>query len=236
MSASKINLPFTRSGYYLAGLVVLAFAGFWPSYFSKLFNGTLDYAGYFHLHAITALLWIAMLIAQPILIRNKKFALHRQIGKLSYVAFPLLLISVLLLAHSQAHGRDNMAIELFFPFKDLIVLCVAYPIAIYYRRQVEIHARAMIATGIVFIEPALVRLINHQLPEGSGMFGYQMTIACVYGLLILLIFNERKRNKGRWVFPLILGIYLIVHSIILGNIQIGLWERFASWFAQLPLT
>src|ERR1051325_3430348 len=88
---------FHTSGFYFIGLLALSFLGFWKSYFSKFFDGSMDYSGYFHFHAVMMLLWTAMLIAQPILIRKKKLNIHRLIGKASYVIMPMLLISVLLI-------------------------------------------------------------------------------------------------------------------------------------------
>jgi hypothetical protein len=46
---------------------------------------------YFHVHAIMLSLWILVLIIQPILIRKKKLAVHRLIGKFTYVLFPLMI-------------------------------------------------------------------------------------------------------------------------------------------------
>jgi hypothetical protein len=176
-----------------------------------------------------------MLIIQPILIRNKKVALHRLIGKLSYFLFPLIFISVVLLAHNRhSVNEENLDLNLFVPFKDLLILGTAYFIAIRYRHKIDLHARGMIATGIVFIEPALVRLTYHL--SNNYQFALLCTIFILYSLFIFLIIKERHQKKGRWVFPLILGIYMIVHTIIVFNIHIAQWAAFAKWFAALPLT
>lgn len=160
MKPGQPKLRFEISGYYFIGLIALVVLGFWPSYFAKFFNGTADFNFYFHFHASMVILWIAMLITQPLLIRKKKLALHRLIGKLSYVVFPLIFISVILLVHSRHNiDQEDLDIRLFVPFKDLIILATAYYIAIRYRHDINLHARGMVATGIVFIEPALVRFI-----------------------------------------------------------------------------
>jgi hypothetical protein len=78
---SKIRkIKFDLSGYYFIGLVVLVLLGFWPTYFSKFFDKTADLS-----------LWILALIIQPILIRKKKLAVHRLIGKFTYVLLPLMI-------------------------------------------------------------------------------------------------------------------------------------------------
>ena len=98
----------------------------------------------------------------------------------------------------------------------------------------NIHARGMIATGIVFIEPALVRLINNYI--GPFPIACIVSIVIIYTLLGYLIFRERYSKKGRWVFPLILGIYFVVYMIIITQVKIGAWESFTVWFINLPLT
>jgi hypothetical protein len=235
MEPNQPKLRFDNSGYYFIGLFALVLLGFWPSYFAKFFNGTANFNFYFHFHAAMVTLWIAMLITQPLLIRKKKLALHRVIGKLSYVVFPLIFISVILLAHSRHNiDEENLDIGLFVPFKDLIILGTVYFIAIRYRHDINLHARGMVATGIVFIEPALARFVMRSIAPFPN--GYFITIAIIYLILISLMIAERHQKKGRWVFPLVLVLYMLVHSVIIFNIHIGIWEAFCKWFIVLPLT
>ena len=87
-SITKVNrakkIRFEKSGYYFIGLVAIMFLGFWPTYFSKYFDGTANFNLYFHFHFMMASLWIGLLIVQPLLIKRKKLAVHKQIGKLSF--------------------------------------------------------------------------------------------------------------------------------------------------------
>ncbi len=231
METKTQKLRFDLPGYYFIGLVGLILVGFWRSYFSKFYNGTADFTFYFHFHATMVGIWILMLIVQPILIRKKKLEWHRLIGKLSYLVFPLIFVSIILLSHSRKTTfSEDWDIGLFVTFKDLLILGVAYFIAIKNRHQIDLHARGMIATGIVCIEPAAARIPFH--PE----YGYFAVLALVYSVLGILIFIERKQKKGRWVFPLILGLYLMVHSVIIFGIHFSLWQSFGRWFYGLSLT
>jgi hypothetical protein len=239
MPASTSKIRFDYSGYYFIGLVIIVLLGFWPSYFSGFINGTNKFSFYFHFHAFMMSTWIAMLIIQPILIRKKKLSVHKIIGKLSYIIMPLLFVSVLLLVHSRIKGseRNDLGLSIFVPFKDLLILGTVYIIAIRYRHNLQIHARAMIATGIVFIEPALARFMSHSVFKGNdGPWAYFSTIGIIYGLLIILMIVERKQKNARWVFPLVLSMYIIVHSVLIFNIEIPFLNSFAKWFASLPLT
>jgi hypothetical protein len=143
LRSAKPKLRFDISGYYFIGLFALVILGFWPSYFAKFFNGTADFTFYFHFHATMMILWIFMLILQPILIRKKKLQLHRLIGKLSYVLFALMCISIILIIHQRHPPVDekNLDTTLFGQSKNLLIFVIAYFIAIRYRHIVDIHAK-----------------------------------------------------------------------------------------------
>lgn len=240
MNTTKSRKPFTyvNSTNYFVGLFLLAIVGFWPSYFSKFFDGTADFTFYMHFHAVLAVLWIFFLIAQPLLIKKKHFALHRSIGKISYILVPLIYISVLLLAHSRITGEEeNLGLSLWVPFKDLIIFTFGYGVAIRYRKIMPLHARGMIVAGIVLIEPAMVRAIINLFFDGNFVPpAYLVSIGLLYSLLIILIIAERKEKRGRWIFPVTLGLYIFVHSVRLLQYSVPGWEAFAKWFASLPLT
>lgn len=219
---------FDKSGFYFIGLLFISILGFWKSYFSKFFDGSLDYSGYFHFHAVMMLVWTAMLIAQPVLIRKKKLVLHKLIGKASYVVMPLLLFSVLLILNARLKAvpiEEVTFIAILFPFRDFWFLIVFYTIALIYKRNIHIHARAMVATGIVFIEPSLARFI-----------GGPPTWVLILILLITLSILDRKQKSGRWIFPSMLIVFLISYTIMITQIKVPWLDSFVRWFAALPLT
>lgn len=229
-------MTFNKSGYYFILLLILAIIGFWESYFSKLLN---DINSYTHFHAITMLLWIGMLITQAFLIRNKKRDLHRLIGKFSYALVPLLIISLILLAHSQitiknygiSYGRLYV---LFLQLSLLVIFIVAYSLAIINKKSPNHHARYMICTSLTLIDPAIAR-IPLDLP--SLPFTYQVvTFSIINLILLILIFMERKQKNAREVFPLMLLINLIFQTLNLTWTDSKAWDDFALWFALLPLT
>lgn len=233
------KIKFDNAGYYALGLIALTILGFWPTYFSKFFDGTADFNFYFHFHFALSSLWIALLIVQPILIKKKKLSIHRQIGKLSFAILPLFLISVILLKHYLIGGEvtEGSGASMWFLFKNIIVIGVMYIIAMVNRRNVQIHARAMIATGIVFIEPTLGRFIVITLfPEINFMIGLGITFLIMYVLIISLIIIERKQTSGRWVFPFFLMLLMVFHGLFFFQVSFPLLDSIANWFVRLPIT
>jgi hypothetical protein len=222
-------------GYSFILLLAIALLGFWNSYFSRIFNSNYTTEFYIHFHACIALAWILILIAQPLLISKGKIVEHRLVGRISFVVFPVLCISILLLAHHKNASSFPESIKsLFIPFKDLCLLLIAYVSAVVVNKYSRWHYQWMIVTGIVFIEPALVRAISF-VANGSGLSFY-FTIALIYLLLVFLGIGEWRKGKGISCYPFILVYYLICHYIILFEIDIELWSSFASWFLSLPIT
>lgn len=239
MATAKPKILFEKSGYYFIGLFVLAFLGFWNSYFSKFFTAQNDHSFYFHFHAVMMIIWVGLLILQPLLIRSKKFQLHRIIGKTTYIIMPLLLISVLLVLNSRMKSVPMNEVSFtgyLSPIRDIFLLTVTFSIGVYYRRNIHIHARAMIITGIIFIEPALFRFLSRMLFKDMGGTGVLMTIIIVLCLIGTLIFIERHQKKARWMFPSLLAIYFVGYIIIIFEIPLTFLDPFVKWFAALPLT
>jgi hypothetical protein len=238
MAVAQKKLRFDLSGYYLTGLIVLVLLGFWPSYFSKFLDGTANFSNYFHFHATVLIVWMALLIIQPILIRKKKIKIHRLIGIASYFIIPLIFLSIILLTHFRT-PKGNLLKEIdlegaFNSFKDIVILCVAFYIAIKYRKDYQLHARGMIVTGLAFIEPALIRF-NFRIITDTTV-AYLLTIGILYAVFIFLIYKERNQKTARWVFPLALVLYMMAHTFVIVGVDIPVWRNFVTWFSSLALT
>ncbi len=227
---------FQRSGYYFIVLLFLVLIGFWESYFSKLFSGI---NGYKHFHAITMLLWIGMLITQAFLIKYNKRSLHKCIGKFSYGLVPVLVIALILLAHSQITVHDfgityARLYILFLQLSLLAIFIISYVLAIIYRKSPSHHARYMICTSLTLIDPAVARIPLNIPPLP---FDYQvLTFALTDLILLILIFMERNQKHGREVFPIMLALFLTFQGLNLTSTDNIIWDNFSMWFAKLPLT
>lgn len=197
-------------GYFLLLLIPLTIAGFFKTYIVQFPNFQPKNNWFIHLHALIATVWISILIVQPFLILNKKFAIHRIVGKLSYIVFPLLILSFIpqiIRLYNSANARN-----IFFPGADCLLLIIFYSLAIYYRRVSPKHMRYMIATSLVFLGPTIGRI-------GPIWFGWseiltqnvQYTIA--YSILISLIFYDKSHGKDYKPYLVAIGCFL-VHQIV----------------------
>lgn len=192
----------------MMSLFPLVFIAFYKSYFVSFPRFNLKIHFYDHLHAVLATCWILMLVIQPILINNRKYDLHRKIGRLSYLLFPLLILSFvpreIVLFHSDAPD------DLFFPIADTVVLIPLYLLAINYKNYVPYHMRYMISSAFVLLGP-LVGRIGPKWFVWSAIFTQNIQYSLIYGILIGLIIYDRNFKKSRPYFVAI-GLFLL-HQI-----------------------
>ena len=56
-------------------------------------------------------------------------------------------------------------------------------------------------------------------------------------VLLLLIWLDRRTSSGRWVFPVMLMVFLLAQTPALFQLTgQAWWQAFAAWYAALPLT
>jgi len=235
MSTATSKINYDKAGYYILALVAIVLLGFWRSYFSEILAGRSAHGTIFHFHGVMMSIWIAMLIVQPMLIRKKKLAAHRLIGKLSFVVMPLLVLSILLIQHYRGNLYQN-GVNFIGVMDGVIFMSTFYLIAIFNRRNVNVHARAMVCTAITMIQPASDR-VQFNVLEMHMPIVFFVSWAVIYITLIALMIAERKQKGGRWVFPLFFGMHILLVVVTIGGNKFpGIDPAFGKWFLSLPLT
>lgn len=201
-------------GYFFLLLIPLTFLGFYKTYFIQFPSFEENITSFIHLHAIIASIWILLLIVQPLLILNRNNKVYRKIGKLSYIVFPILILSfvpqMIRIINSDAPQF------LFFPLADSVLLILFYSLAIYHRRKVSKHMRYIIGSATVFLGPTIGRIGPH-IFEWSEIVTQNIQYGIIYLILIGLIFYD-KRNKNNYRPYLLILTTWIIHQIIFNMI------------------
>lgn len=155
-------------GYGAIGLVVIAF-GFGLTYAAPMTRGTFIAPWYVHLHGIASLSWVLLFIGQAMLVRGKRTASHRTMGK---IAVPLAL-SILLSGTATAiwAARRDVAqagtiatSALAGTVTGLSLFALMVGAAIVLRRRPDWHKRLALLATIHLLWAAFFRL-RHWLPE-----------------------------------------------------------------------
>ena len=216
--------------YLFVTILAIIVAGFYKSYFSKfpVFTG-LSYVH--HTHSILLLLWLAMLIIQPILIYQKRLDLHRLIGKASYVLVPLIVWSMVAVMRKQylrnlpkMPEARNLA-SLYLPVSALIPFVTLYILAIVYRKKSALHMRYMITSAVALLGPAIGRI-------RFGIHDFNLAVLFAFALgdvfLVGLLVYEYVKGKNYRPYLVSLLICVIFHNAFPWVPNSAGWQ----WIAQ----
>ena len=235
-------MPYRHATWYLLG--VLAFAGlaFWPQYLSKFSTSPAQY----HLHGITATLWVLMLIAQSWTIHRDQRSLHRTMGTMSLVLFPLFLAggSTIFLGMAQRYVEGSPFHVMYGPklawldFVGVGGVAYLYYEALRNRRKVHPHSRYMLATVFFLLPPIFGRLSAIPLgvrgPEDFHKLGTGFQSVNVIVALVAFWLAYRSGKHGR---PFVVaGILTLVAAILFEVIgRMPAWEALFARAAELPV-
>ncbi len=229
---------FDKSYIYFLVFFLFVMLAFWFTYFAKL----LDQKNYrMHLHGVSLILWCLMLISQAYLISTKRIAIHKRLGKFSYVLVPLIIfttVDLLLYKLNSLHTLQTM--DFFFValvVNALIAFMIFYGLAIYNKRKSGIHARFMLCTIFPMFTPATDRIIHiflkplvPLLPTIEGhpiapIAGFLLADLILIGLCIW----DWRSHKRLNVFPFALIVLLLYHYSVLNFYKFQFWKSFSFW-------
>lgn len=230
-----------QSYFYFIGFFILVITAFWATYITRI---TEQPSYRMHVHGAALTLWCVMLVSQAYLIRTKNNALHKRIGKLSYVLVPLILFTTLDLFLYRFSGipklgtLDYHAAALII--NALIAFVIFYGLAIFYRKKSGLHARYMVSTVFPFVTPATDRIIHIYFPstlphfyaiEGTPMVPIAGFLFADLILVVLIIWDWRSHKRLN-VFPFVLLIMLTYHYSVLNFHKFQFWRSFTEWALQ----
>jgi hypothetical protein len=234
-------------GYWFLLFILLVFAGFYHTYFSVLFQPVKPVI---HIHFVLMAVWIAMLIVQPFLIKYKKPALHRLIGRISYVLVPLLLLTTFILirkeyydsiadvekgivpgqsplSHTeilkQAAAQQGIALVYFIWF------FVFYVLAIKNKKKSSVHARYMLATSLSMLGPTVDRMIFFvfKMDKLPGSLPIELVAFCIADLVLAaLLLKDYRENRPAKTLIKALSIYIIGQAIYFSLPGTHIWQMF----------
>ncbi len=224
---------------FTLGLLLLAAGAFWPMYLSKNWAAIDRYT---HAHAVFGTLWMSILVMQPFLILRGIRLAHRMAGRASLLVALAFVISGLLLTHYRVSRMTEAAfakdgIHIYLPLAMAVLFAAACGFGFRWRKSTPVHARFMLSTALLLIDPVLARIMYYYLPPLPSVHLYQgITFALIASVMIYLVMSLPPQAPGRnWYRNYCFGT-VAVFALYFAVPYTGAWLAFVNWFRVLPLT
>lgn len=240
LAAGGAAVPYKRAHWWILGLIVLTGMAFWSGYLSELGQAPLE----FHLHGVTAFLWMVLVAVQSWTIHSGQRQLHHKVGLASFALFPFFLASSLLIAV----GMAKRFVEQASPFHaeyaarlaPLDVVAVGgmayfFYMALRWRRKVHLHARYMFATLVFLLNPVFGRILTDIPPLRIGgpeqlhLFADAVRVGNVAVLGLLFALYRSSAKHGR---PFVEAAGLVAVQMLLFE-TLGRWSAWEQVYPSL---
>jgi hypothetical protein len=227
---------YDRASLLSIGIFIVLFWGFYRTYivFFPSFEG---FEFVQHFHGVMMTLWMACLIAQPLLISRKKYRVHKLIGKISFVLAPLLMISIFGVSRMTfqrnltASTMEDAVAGISLSIPGLIIFAVLYGLAIANRPRTYYHMRYMIGTALLMIGPGLGRvlIVSFEIPPPIGI---SITLAAVSVLAIGLLAVDLVKKRDYKPF-LIVACLMLLQSLLWEIRYTVVWQSVGEVIAKI---
>lgn len=224
---------------FSSGLLLLVPVAFWPMYLSRNW-ATID--RYTHAHAFLGTLWLLVLLFQPILILGGYRLAHRVVGRTSLLVALAFVLSSLLLTHFRVSRMTEAAfakegVYIYLPLAIAALFAAAVVLGIRWRVSAPVHARFMLSTGLLLVDPVVARIMFFYLPRLPSDELYQgITFTLIAAAMVYLVISLPRHALGRiWYRNYCIGAVAIL-ALFFAVPYAGAWLAFVNWFRVLPLT
>lgn len=197
---------------------------------------------YTHAHAALGALWLLILIVQPVLILRGYRLAHRITGRTSLLVALGFVLSGLLLTHFRVSRMTEAAfakegIHIYLPLAVAALFAVACVMGFRWRKSAAVHARFMLSTALLLVDPVLARIMFFYLPRLPSDDLYQgITFTLIAVAMALLVNSLPAHVPGRtWYRNYCLGT-VATFATFFAVPYSAAWLAFVNWFRLLPLT
>lgn len=214
---------------------LIAFVGFWPTYFGPLVSGNVDVSSLLHIHAAVQTAWLALFVMQIVLASTGHLALHMQTGRwimafsVVVCCFSLVVIFERFAGKIAAGEVANAQRQLFGHLREVVWFAAFVLAGWLWRGRPETHKRLMLIATVLLIHPAVGRRMTF-LPQPVPLLLFMI----VWGLPIylMMIYDYAKQRIVHPVY--VIGVLaMLAERLVLPLRTTGTWMTISGWLAQL---
>ncbi|TXS95940.1 hypothetical protein FV139_00035 [Parahaliea maris] len=234
--------PYSSAHWFLAGLVALAAAAFYPSWLLHFVQAS----PLQHMHGLTGAAWLLLLISQSWLARTGYRSGHRWLGRSVLLVAPLFVACGLASIHAMLNSEHPLAVRFgvniaFMNAIALIAFAGFVGAALRDRARPQRHVRWFACSALLLLTPALSRFIGFWVPGllMSSLDQYPVNLRLAQGVLLAVLaglcLHSRWRGAGGEPF-VICGVVVFAQQLGFELAGAGsLWGGFTEWYRQLPI-
>ncbi|HEY8051255.1 MAG TPA: hypothetical protein VIE42_00425 [Steroidobacteraceae bacterium] len=206
MGKQVMERAYRNVGCFLLVLVPIFVAGFWIPYLSEIPKFESSITPAVHVHAVLLFSWIGLLVVQPFAIRYQAFALHRLLGKASFILMSMIVPFALAMIWKEYHEKISAGTTMatarnaeLISAAQLAVIVGVYVLAIIriLRRDVAAHMRYMICIALFLLPPGLARTLGYWFGVGQTTAQTVCLAAIDLCLAALILFDRRRQLNAQ---------------------------------------
>ncbi len=226
--------------------VVIAFAGFTPTYWRPIVFGARHVPAMFHIHGALLFAWTLFYLAQTAWVASGRTARHRAWGLAGISLFTLVACSIVLLkitglrlAEAEGFGDAGRRFAT-VPLFGLVLEVGLFVAAIANVHRPQVHKRLMLVLMAGTMIPAIARVFMTLLAPPGAMGPPPPAVvlgpAVVASLLVGFALLYERRTTGRWQPVYGIGVLAILAESGLAVLiaPTPAWLAFAGWLQHLP--
>jgi hypothetical protein len=220
-----------RTFYIAMALAVVAsvFAGFARTYFLRPYFWPNSLAPYIHVHGAAFTTWIALFVAQVVLIATRRTDVHRRLGwvaaGLAALMIPIALTTAVLSGQRNVAAGNAAGARIFFavPVFSMITFLILTAAAVYCRQRPETHKRLMLLATINILDAAIARWPLALI--ASTAWTYYVVTDLFIVAAIAYDYASRKRLYAAYVWGGLLVVGMQAGRELIG--RTAMWQSFA---------
>jgi hypothetical protein len=226
----------------IIALVIVA-AGFGPAMIDTA-SRRAPLTGFIIAHGVMTLGWLALYLAQTVLVATGRVHLHRRLGTTGAVlAVPIILVGYQTTITMVRRGFDlsgdllgrigvpdatRLLGSTVFPLGGLVQFGVLVAVALLYRRRPEIHKRLMVLAVVILMAEPLAHLFGHfGIP--LRLFGPAFSMLLFSHAIYDRITRGRMHPVSFWGGLTLSMVNLLSATVVRPS---ATWQQFVAWLAS----
>lgn len=230
-----------------AVFVLIAFGGFTPSYWTRVFNGTFQGPPILHVHGILLFSWTLFYFLQTTLAASGRMTAHRAWGLFGIALFSVLACSIIVtrsiimrLEDAQGMGRATRAFGA-VTIMGLVLMIGLFATALANIRKPETHKRLMYTLMATMMTPAVARvLLAFLAPPGATSSGpppvFVAIPPAIVGFLMIaiaMVYDWRTRGRPHEAYVYGGAAFLLENILLLPIADSQAWMSTAEFLEHL---